>query len=66
MFYQARQVSFSILCKMMNGKLTTWALSCAFLRSIQTSFCSCEGGVSPRRETAPSHEASMNGQIRKQ
>lgn len=46
--------------------LTRWALSWALFKSTQISDGSFNGGVRPINETAPSHVASMNGQIKKQ
>ena len=46
--------------------LTTWALFCALVCSIQMSSFSSNGGVRPMSDTAASQLASINGQMRKQ
>lgn len=48
------------------NKLTSCALSRAFFISTQISFGPSCGGVRPIRDTVPSQQASINGQIRKQ
>jgi hypothetical protein len=75
--FEVREVSLVVECftelitlewniSLCVGERTNCALFCALLRSIQASFCPSRGGVSPRRDTVPSHEASINGQMRKQ
>jgi hypothetical protein len=55
--------SAGILAK---DRLTNCALSSAFFISTQMSLGPSCGGVKPIRDTVPSQQASINGQIRKQ
>ena len=46
--------------------LTSWAFSCACLKSTQACSSAFEGGVRLIKETAASQVDSINGQIKKQ